>query len=149
MEIFENEIVFKYILRNWVKIQEIEQLLKLFYEITVKLQKVNYTLSDFYGDWLLLELQLKKRSEQPCLVNLCEKLLQSLENRKEDLIMNKAMLCAIFLDPRFRANLTNAQVANVKLSLINMWDDIKTMKGRENALNNFNDEHLQNRVPED
>lgn len=116
-------------MRNWVQIEEIMKILKVLYDVTVKLQTANYTLSDFYGDWLLMELKLRKYGEEvsPTSANLCEKLLESLEHRKADLITNRAMLCAIFLDPRLKHKLQDEEIEIVKLLLCDMWEEIKKL----------------------
>lgn len=130
MELFKDEKVFCYLLKNWEKLEEIVKILKIFYETTVKLQKPNYTLSDFYGDWLFLDLKLKQMAEQPSVlnINLSRALLKSLHDRKESLISNKAMLCTVYLDPRFKSNLKADEIALVNLLLCDMKDDLKKIK---------------------
>lgn len=95
------------------------------------MQQINYALTDFYGDWILIELKLKKCIAGNMITNLCDKLLEAFNNRKKDLINNKAMLCAVFLDPRFKFNLTSDQDALVKILLVDMWTEIKNLKQRE------------------
>lgn len=139
MELFPNNRVFQFVLKNWSKLEETEKVLKLFYVITIRLQKIEYTLSDFYGDVILSELKLKKWIECAMSTNLSSKLLESINNRKADLIENKAMICAVFLDPRFKCNLTSDEVALTKWLLCDMWAEIKGLKQRESSSNSIPD----------
>jgi hypothetical protein len=141
VELFQNdESAFKFILKNWVQIEDIVKILKVFYDVTVKLQTANYTLTDFYRDWLLMELMLRKYGEEgsPACDRLCKALLQSLQNRKADLITNRAMLCCIFLDPRFKHKLQVDETALVKLLVCDMWEEIRKMNQATDTSNGEN-----------
>jgi hypothetical protein len=134
MEHHQTNKVFKFILERWAELEEVLKILKVFYDVTIKLQKFDCTLSDFYGDWLLAELKLKRWIERGnSTTNLSEKLLWSMDKRKNDIINHSAMLCAIFLDPRFKSNLSISEVALVKHLLENMWLEVKKKKSTEIA----------------
>lgn len=130
------EKIFRFILHRWSAIEEILKILKVFYDVTIRLQRVQYTLSDFYGDWLLCELKIQKlMSNTVKETNLSEKFVWSMDKRKGDLIKNRAMLCAIFLDPRFRLNLTTPEVALVKHLLEDTWVQVQKLKGTRQDTN--------------
>jgi hypothetical protein len=131
LEYYTTNRVFKFILKNWENVLEFEKVLKFFYDVTNRLQRPDYKLSDFYGDWLLCELKLNKWIQSPTKTDLCVKLLEAMNERKSDLINNRAMLCAIFLDPRYKFNLTADQVALAKILLCDTWNDIKTSENLE------------------
>lgn len=123
------EKVFQFILNGWRKLEEVLNILKIFYDLTIELQRVNYTLSDFYGQWLLCELKLQKIiSNVGKETNLCEKFIWSMNKRKNDVIQNRAMLCAVFLDPRYRSKLTTSEIALVKHLLEDAWVQTQLLK---------------------
>lgn len=122
MEHHETDKVFKFVLEQWSKVEEVIKILKVFYDVTIKLQKVDCTLTDFYGDWLLCELKLQKWIATGIdRTDLCKELLRSMRNRKADMIDNVAMLCARFFDPRFKSKLLGSEIALVKHRLEDMW----------------------------
>lgn len=131
IEFLENsEDIFKYILRHWNQLEETVKVLKVLYEITIKLQRATCTLSDFYGFWLWAQLKLTKLEVNSNITNLPKKLLASPEERKKDLLQNRAMLCAVYLDPRYKSDLTDNQVALVKITLGDLWDELQNINNR-------------------
>lgn len=129
----EANTVFQYLLNQWLMIEEISKILKIFYDFTIRLQHVDFTLSDLYGEWLLSDLKLQKMMANTHKTNLCEKFVWSMNKRKNDVIKNRAVLCAVFLDPRFRLNLTTSEMALVKHLLEGTWIDVKDLKRTEQA----------------
>lgn len=127
IEFLQNsEDIFKYILKHWNQLEETVKALNVLYEITIKLQKATCTLSDFYGFWLWSQLKLSKFEVNLNRTNLPKKLLAALEEKKKDLLQNRAMLCAVYLDPRYKSDLTDNQVALVKITLGNLWDELQS-----------------------
>lgn len=65
-----------------------------------------------------------------CHTNLAANLLKRIDDRKSKLIENEVMLCAIYLDPRFKKDLDNnqekAQFAQVALK--NIWKHMQSLK---------------------
>lgn len=105
----------------------------MFYDITIRLQKHDYTLSNFYGDWLVADIKLKKWCINSLQTDLCVKLLEALDKRKSDLIDNRAMLCSVYLDPRYKMNLSMEQILLVKILLWDMWTEVKNLKSSESS----------------
>lgn len=75
------------------------KILKVLYDITIKLQNAKCALSDFYGFWLLVQLKLSELCVNLNSTNLHQKMLAALDEKKVDLLQNRAMLCAVYLDP--------------------------------------------------
>lgn len=98
-----------------------EHVLKIPYDLTIALQNQNCTMSDFFGHWLRCELRLKNCSS---VTNLPMDLLNALEERKTALFSNSALICAVFLDPRFRSQLSDDQIKVAKETVIDTLDKI-------------------------
>lgn len=55
--------------------------------------------------------------------------MATLEKRKEQLFKNPAMVCAIYLDPRFKCQLQNEPILRlVEATLVNQWERLKSLK---------------------
>lgn len=121
----------------------------MFYDVTIQLQKVDCTLSDFYGSWFLCELKLKKWIQSGVYknTNLCEKLTRSMDKRKSDLIDNEAMLCTIFLDPRFKANMSMDDTDLTKNILADLWMDLANLNKPSDTDNENNNDIINRNVP--
>lgn len=93
------------------------------YFATKRMQKVQYTLSDFYGTWLRMRLELEAMTDE-----FAKILLKSMEKRTESLLNVPAMLCAIFLDPRFKGELSSNQRVLAIETLKNMFKRLNEFK---------------------
>lgn len=102
-------------------------ILKVLYEVTIKLQKANCTLSDFYGYWIWAQLKLEKLQVELKKTDLHKEILVALKQKKSDLLENKALLCAVYLDPRYRRNLTANETALVKFVMGDMWEKVQEL----------------------
>lgn len=145
MHCCENNRIFKFLLERWTKIEEISNTLKIFYDLTIQLQKVDCTLSDFYSSWFLCELKIKKWIQSGIYqsTDLCEKLAFSMNKRKPDLVGSEAMLCTLFIDPRFKSNMSTSDIALAKNILSDLWIDLANLNkapdtDREDDNNNNN-----------
>lgn len=94
----------KLLLEKWDVLKEIKATLHLPYLSTVMLQRENFTLSDFYGFVKIMEMKLNQAisDAQNTHTNLAENMKKCLDERKIRLIETPLMLCAIFLDPRYK-----------------------------------------------
>lgn len=119
---------FELLLLRWEIVTEIVSVLKLAFEVTNVLQNAVYTLSDFYGSWLTMTRNLEKMVQNPNAVSgFALKFSEKLENRKSILFNNTAMICAVYLDPRYQFKLTQDEVQIAKCSLENLFQRIKTV----------------------
>lgn len=108
-------------------ITEILHALKIPFEVTTVVQNASFTLSDFYGSWLRMERNLNKLVEAPnALSKFAEILTEKIEERKKSLFNNQAMMCAVYLDPRFKHRLTSDEVAIAKIALRNLFERAKS-----------------------
>lgn len=116
------EPVFQAILDRWSEIVDIVEALEIPYITTKSIQDPNFMLSDFYGCWLKMTIRLEnKTTHGEDTSGVASALLESLSNRKAQLLEHPAMLCAVYLDPRFHYELSESQTNFARLSLKKMW----------------------------
>lgn len=121
------------LLRKLSALEEMEKVLRILYLTTVLLQKNDFTLSDFYGCIQIIEIQLKRIIESPQrkITNLAQRLLECVSIRKSKLIETPLMLCAVYLDPRYKCTIESdhekIQLAKMTIELI--WNRMKSVKG--------------------
>lgn len=125
-----SEHIFELLLQKWYVLEEIEKVLFLPYLTTTELQKKSFCLTDFYGCYKIIEIKLEQMVADGCSTNLAVNLLTQLTERKPKLIENQIMLCAIFLDPRFKKDLDRSPEKSqfVKTALVNMWKHMESIK---------------------
>lgn len=105
-------------------LRETVYILGIPYRATVALQSKQLTLSDLFGIWLKMELHLQKCTESTTFkTNLPKELHKAVINRRGNLFNNPFMICAIFLDPRYRNQIINDEnkVLEAKKTLRNLW----------------------------
>lgn len=90
---------------KWKQIDELIKPFKLFSDKMTALQKEDLSLSDAFGHWLELELELKQLQQ----TNFVTSLTKNLSERKAKLLENEIMLSCLYLDPKFNCILTSAQ----------------------------------------
>lgn len=121
------------LLRKLSALEEMESVLQIPYLTTVLLQKNDFTLSDFYGCFQIIELKLKRmiQSPRPKMTNLAQRLLECMNNRKSKLLDTPLMLCAVFLDPRYKCTIESdhEKVQLAKLTIEHIWNRLKLVKG--------------------
>lgn len=106
-------------------IEHMHRVLKPLYQATVVLQRTDFTMSDFYATWIQLEDSLQKIEKKHKNDPLALSLLRCLSKRKQKLIDNTTMLCALALDPRFYGDLSSHQKSQAIDSLLNLWRRIQ------------------------
>lgn len=125
------------LLRKLGALEEMKDVLHVPYLTTVLLQKQDFTLSDFYGCLQIVELNLKRLigRSQPKVTNLAERLLQCVNNRKSKLIDTPLMLCAVFLDPRYKCTIeaNHEKVQLAKMTIEHIWTRLKMVKGIDSS----------------
>lgn len=121
------------LLRKLGALEEMERVLRIPYLTTVLLQKNDFTLSDFYGCVQIIEMQLKRmiESPQPKITKLAQCLLECMNSRKSKLIETPLMLCAVFLDPRYKCTIESDhdKIQLAKMTIDHIWNRLKTVKG--------------------
>lgn len=97
---------------EWQDIVEIVKVLKPLYEATLKLQKEQLLLGDFFKLWILMKAELKS-IEGP----LSEEVYEYVVQREGTLIDTEIVNAALFLDPRLRRTLTREKKEEAKIYL--------------------------------
>lgn len=102
---------FGLLLKKFPIVKEIVRTLAIAYNATIELQRRDLSLSDAYGSWLKMELHLKNKQKRTSKTSLESKLLAALEQRKKHhkIFENPLMKAALYLDPRFRQQITRSQ----------------------------------------
>lgn len=130
---------FKVVQSKWSIIEESVKLLKLFFFTTKELQRINFTLSDFYGHLLALKENLKiflESNNNPA-SNLATCLQLELNRRLPMLIKNPLMICAVFLDRRYSTELNTDEKALAIRTLVKIWADFRSDHANDkNSSNN-------------
>lgn len=94
------------LLGRWHVVKELCAVLQVPYKATIALQNQSLTLSDTFGIWLRAKIFLEHSSMRAiCKTDFAECILHAMEKRKSTILNNPAMLCAIYLDPRFRGEI--------------------------------------------
>lgn len=89
------------------------------------MQRSDFTMSDFYASWQQVENILGKLLKKNCGVELATLLIENMNNRKEKLLDNPAMLCCILLDPRFCQEIKAERTKLGIDTLLNLWRKLK------------------------
>lgn len=119
---------FGLVLFEWQVLREMLSALKIPFEVTNAVQNATFTLSDFYGSWLKMERSLNKLVAYNSLCTFAEKLIEMVEKRKKSLLNNQALICAVYLDPRFNFKLTQEENQIARLTLENLFERVKRFK---------------------
>lgn len=120
----KGERIFQVFLRKLPIIQQLVEVLDIPFKVTKTLQSQTFALSDFYGLWLDMSLKLNMVENK----EFGTLLKQKLEDRKSQLIDHPAMLCALFLDPRYNCQLTNEQKVEARKLVKSFWFRYKSIK---------------------
>lgn len=119
------------ILKDWHIVEEIVGISHIPFEITTILETATLTLSDLFGILLKMEFKMQKfTSNATRSTELAVILLEKVSERKINLIINPAMICAVFLDPRYCLDLSSNEIKIAKLTLQNFHE--KLMQRQEN-----------------
>lgn len=132
---------FRYVLQKWTIIEELVAVLKYAYDATQAIQKQEYSLSDFYASWIKMKLKLEIAVEKESKTNLAFHLYEALKKREASLF-NQGMLCAIYLDGRFRKELTADQTALAKFILVTLWERVCALKSEQPSV--IENDQIQN-----
>lgn len=85
------------------------------------MQSKHFTLSDFYGAWLRIEMWLEQKIEMNSELNLAQRLKDSMNRYKGQLMLNPLMISAIYLDPRFTNTLSKTNKLLAVATLLEIW----------------------------
>lgn len=88
---------------DWACVEEIALTLSHFSKLQILMQKQTISLSDFFGGWAELKLEMSKLNDNI----LAKRLMAQMKFREESLFNNKILNAAVFLDPRFQQFMPN------------------------------------------
>lgn len=120
---------------QWQSIELTKKILYHPYELTLKLQRKDYTLSDFYGDWVKT-----KRSLQAIPHELSKQIVDNMVSREGGLLNHKLMLGAVYLDPRYNMLLSMQQKQAATVYLSGLWCRLQNIDSIETAPDTANDQ---------
>lgn len=121
----------------WENLEEVVAVLKPAYNVTIDMQRIGYSLSDFYISWIRITKNLLRIQANGTEFDLAAKLKQKMEHRSSSLFRSPLMLCAIYLDPRIMFKLTDTQKATAALDLLDIYK--RLAKHHMNEEKNVND----------
>lgn len=111
--------------RKWQILREIVYILQIPLRATIAMQQHDLTLSDAFGIWTKMQIHLvacaRKTSYK---TSLAKHLVDAVIQKKEVIYSNPFMTSAIFLDPRYRNQITSneTKVEESKRMLIDLWN---------------------------
>lgn len=84
--------------QEWDSVQTITTTLSHFAKLTTLMQREAVSLSDFFGGWAKIKMELSKLAHD----RLVQQLLVEMKSREAVLFNNQVLNAAVFLDPRFQ-----------------------------------------------
>lgn len=125
----QSNAIFRALLSKWSEIKEIIKTLEIPNKATLAVQRSNFALTDFYGCWIKIQIDLKKRVQnENFTIDLAQRLLDSMDKRKKDLLQHPGFICGMYLDPRFHCELTAAER---RISKETFWQRIRLLNKTE------------------
>lgn len=100
---------------QWMQLEELEDLLKLPFQVTKKLQEEDLTPGMFLKEWKMLEHSLSRRGGL-----FAETMRESMRQREVQLLNNKILLAGVYVDPMNRVLLSETQKDEAKLALCDL-----------------------------
>lgn len=130
----KKEKAFQLILKKWAVLTEVLKILHVAYVATKQLQFPVFTLSDFFACWLKIKLQLKKFLNNGMLTNFAQIFMEFFLIRERELLNYPAMLCAVYLDRRYRQELKNPEHIEIaKRTLANHYERILSQRPKSQS----------------
>lgn len=108
---------------DWKEIEILERVLFEAYKVTMVVQYDDCSLGDLYGAWLQAKRNLRKIDHE-----LADLLLKSMTDRESVILKHKLMLCAVYLDPRYKFLLSEEEKSTAVYHLCHLYVRIQNMK---------------------
>lgn len=124
---------------EWIEVERLAAVLRPFFKYSEKLQAINCTLSDFFGYWISIRLNMEKRDHP-----LKHLILTEMEKYKFSLLQNSVLVAAIYLDPRYQRVLSAGEKILACTLLKNIYIKYQMINTNENqpqnkSVSNIND----------
>lgn len=128
--VVENEKIFRIVLQKWSELNDLMLVLKIPFDFTIYMQTSTITLSDTFGRWLQMEkVDLRRIIEgSGPKSNFANILLQKLQQRKSMIMNTPFLLASVYLDPRYRSELTDLEIKLAKETLYTWYIKIHTLE---------------------
>lgn len=105
---------------DWHNLEGILKILHYFETLTLKLQAVNFTVSDFYAAWQELKMEMESLAG----VELVDNILIQMDVRESDMMRNDIIYSCIFMDPRYRILLNEGICFSINVdSALIVWSE--------------------------
>lgn len=103
--------------------------LKIPFDATVQMQAVTFSLSDFYGTWLMVERRLKKLiDDSSSCTDFAKILLENITSRRASLLNTEGMFCAVYLDKRYAFKLKDDEKRIAKNALTKLHHNARGLR---------------------
>lgn len=120
----KNRQVFPEFVDQTDSIVKLHSVLDILAIATKKVQNDSFVLTDFFGLWLDITMRLKMCAH----TELAEIMSYCLESRRKQLLDHPAMICGIFLDPRFYSELSSEQKQSARVMVRKIWQRLESIK---------------------
>lgn len=133
------------LIRKWFILRELVYILQIPLNATIEVQHHDLTLSDVFGIWTKMKLHLNACvSRANFKTSLERKLVDAFNERQNIIFSNPFMNCALFLDPRFRGQISsNQEVAEEAIQMLcKIWRRITFVDSQNNQNNQTNTEDV-------
>lgn len=108
---------------EWELLEKITSALRPFANLTTLMQREIVSLSDFFGGWGKIKMDLTKLGHD----QLARQLLVDMKSREDDLFNNPVLNAAVFLDPRFQMYMPIQKKEEAIEFLSNLHKKIETL----------------------
>lgn len=135
------------LLVRWYTLKELFVVLQAPYKATIALQNRSLTLSDTYGIWLKTQICLNElKQKKNCKTTFIDRLIEALNVRKRIIFDNPAMICSLYLDPRFQREilLDEAKTEQAITMLSNVWNRLQAIQQFNSEQHNATVSSVQN-----
>lgn len=97
---------------EWSSLESCVAILQPFKTYSLKLQSEACTLSDFFGYWISLKLNLSTKNDE-----FSKELLKQMNERHDVLMNNPILIAAVYLDPRYQRVLRDKKQLAIEVLL--------------------------------
>lgn len=109
---------------EWESVQLVTSMLGHYAQLTTKMQRIEISLSDFFGGWAKIKFEITKYGEE----NLAQQLLSEMKTRESDLFNNQVLHAAIYLDPRYQLYIPQPNKENAVTFLSSLHKKLAFLK---------------------
>lgn len=110
----------------WKQLEDFLDVLRPVKVFTLKLQRVDFTASDFYMEWLEVKLFLQKKNHE-----LAYCIVRNMNGRERAVFSNRAYLCCLFLDARWNVLLQDEDKLAAKKHLVQLHLHLRNLKKKD------------------